>query len=761
MNGSFSNEALKLWEDASIAAREFGYIHHGPEHILMAFLVSDIVMARQLIEENNISLDRVKEKIRSLQDNYPDDEKITSDLYRQIAREANLSFSSIIELKHILLAIISRQYGDRRDLAVNILCEFGVNIEALIKKIRHPKSISKDVRAPFAAASALQAHSKQAGVTHGLAPLEKFGRDLTGLAMHEQLDPVALRENEIDDVIEILCRRGKSNPLLVGEPGVGKTAIIAGLAQRIIKGNVPEKLQGIRIIELNLTSIIAGASLQGEFEKRMTTIIDVVKKEKNIVLFIDEIHCLVGAGGTQGLGDAANILKSPLVDGDLHCIGATTIKEYRRYIEKDAALARRFQTVEVREPSVEDTVNILMSIKHLYEDFHSVSLTEEVIKKTAELAHKYIRDQFLPDKAIDLLDQTCAHISLQKNTEHKPIITVEDVAQIVSNKTRVPLEKVTSNKLQNLLNLEQLLSQRVVGQNEAISKVADIIRLTKSRMDLKPVRPDGVFLFIGPTGVGKTELARALAEVLFDEENKMIRLDMSEYMESHSVSKIIGSPPGYIGSDQEGGLTGKVRTEPYSIILLDELEKAHSEVLNIFLQVFEDGLLTDSQGRTVFFSNTTIIMTSNVGAGEVSKNKRGIGFTDGGESCSLQDVKKQIHDEVKKHFSPEFLNRIDEIIYFPPLSRENIKRIARIKLADIVKRFRDENKEIVIADEVLNLVSEKGYKPEYGARYLNRTLEDLVLKPLSKMVIAKPNVSKYVAYVKNSKIFIAGEGELN
>jgi len=459
-------------------------------------------------------------------------------------------------------------------------------------------------------------------------------------------------------------------------------------------------------------------------------------------------------------GDAANILKSPLVEGDIHCIGATTLKEYRRHIERDAALARRFQTVDVREPSVEDTAKIMMSIKHLYEDFHGVAISQAVVEKTVELAQKYIRDQFLPDKAIDLLDQTCAHVALLKKGKRKPKITVDNVAQVVSNKPRIPLEKVASGRLQNLLNMEQVLCQRVVGQDEAISKVADIIRLTKSRMDLKPVRPDGVFLFIGPTGVGKTELARALAESLFGEENKMIRLDMSEYMEQHSVSKIIGSPPGYIGSDQEGGLTGKVRTDPYSIILLDELEKAHPDVLNIFLQVFEDGLLTDSQGRTVYFSNTTIIMTSNVGAGKVFRNKREIGFAES-EEAYLHDVEKQIHDEVRKHFPPEFLNRIDEIIYFRPLDRETIKKIAGMKLADIVNRFQEDNKEIVITDEVLYLISDMGYKPEYGARFLNRTLENVLLKPLSKLVISRPEMKKYLVSVQDNSISISGEGESN
>lgn len=760
MKKNFSKEALRIWDKAIKAARESGCNHHGPEHILVAFLESDHFLARTVAEENMVSVEQVKEKIRCWPEIYPDDEKVTADLLRQINSEANLSFSTTVELHHILLAVFGREYGDRRDMARKILGEFGVNLDGFVKKLRYTRNILRDAAAPAAASSAVQVSSKHAGAARGSSPLEKYGRDLTSLAEHRRLDPVALREKEIEDVIEILCRRGKSNPLLIGEPGVGKTAIITGLAQRIVQGDVPAKLKGIRIIELNLTSIIAGASLQGEFEKRMTTIIDTVKKERDIILFIDEIHCLVGAGGAQGLGDAANILKSPLVEGDIHCIGATTLKEYRRYIEKDAALARRFQTVDVREPSMEETVKIITSIKHLYEEFHGVSIPGDVIKRAVELAQKYIKDQFLPDKAIDLVDHTCAHVALLNKEEKKPEITLEDVAQIVSNKTRIPLEKVTSNRLQNLLNLEQMLGQRVVGQEEAISKVADIVRLTKSRLDLKPVRPDGVFLFIGPTGVGKTELARALAEALFDEEGKMIRLDMSEYMEQHSVSKIIGSPPGYIGSDQEGGLTGRVRTDPYSIILLDELEKAHPDVLNIFLQVFEDGLLTDSQGRTVFFSNSTIIMTSNVGAGKVFNNKRVIGFSDG-EDHYLQDVERQIYDEVRKHFPPEFLNRIDEIIYFRPLGRENIKKIAMLKLADIVRRFTEENKEIVISDDVLGLVSEMGYKPEYGARYLNRTLEDMILKPLSKMVITRPNIKKFTISVNNNNISITGEGELH
>lgn len=759
MRGNFSQEALELWNKANAAAREFGYKNHGPEHILMAFLESDHDLARKVLDDNIFSIDRVKEKIIGCQTGCPDDENVTAGLLKQISTEANLSFSPTIETKHILLAVFGRQYGDRRDMARNILSEFGVNLEWFVKMLRYPKNQHKDVAVSSPVMTAAYATGKQRG-SRGGSPLEKYGRDLTTLAVDQRLDPVALRENEIEEVIEILCRRGKSNPLLIGEPGVGKTAIITGLAQRLVKGNVPEKLRGIRIFELNMTSILAGASLQGEFEKRMTTIIDTVKKEKNIILFIDEIHCLVGAGGPQGVGDAANILKSPLVEGDIHCIGATTLKEYRRHIERDAALARRFQTVDVREPSVEDTAKIMMSIKHLYEDFHGVAISQAVVEKTVELAQKYIRDQFLPDKAIDLLDQTCAHVALLKKGKRKPKITVDNVAQVVSNKTRIPLEKVASGRLQNLLNMEQVLCQRVVGQDEAISKVADIIRLTKSRMDLKPVRPDGVFLFIGPTGVGKTELARALAESLFGEENKMIRLDMSEYMEQHSVSKIIGSPPGYIGSDQEGGLTGKVRTDPYSIILLDELEKAHPDVLNIFLQVFEDGLLTDSQGRTVYFSNTTIIMTSNVGAGKVFRNKREIGFAES-EEAYLHDVEKQIHDEVRKHFPPEFLNRIDEIIYFRPLDRETIKKIAGMKLADIVNRFQEDNKEIVITDEVLYLISDMGYKPEYGARFLNRTLENVLLKPLSKLVISRPEMKKYLVSVQDNSISISGEGESN
>lgn len=760
MKENFSQEALKLWNNAGTVARELGFAFLGPEHILVAFLQSDHELARTIIEDDLEFIDKVKQKIRSYSENYPDEKTVTSDLIRQITIEANLTFSATIEINHILYAVFSRQFGDRKDFARNILRELGVDLERLVKQIHYPRNRQKVIPPVKITAMALPNPTVKQTVARGAASLEKYGRDLTELAKQQRLDPVTLREKEIADVIEVLCRRGKSNPILIGEPGVGKTAIITGLAQRISNGDVPDKLQDVRVVELNITSIIAGASLQGEFEKRMTTIIDAVKKERNIILFIDEIHCLVGAGGAQGLGDAANILKSPLVDGDIHCIGATTLKEYRQYIEKDAALARRFQTVEVREPSVEDTVKIMMNLKHLYEEFHGVAISQEIIKKTAELAQKYIRDQFLPDKAIDLLDQTCAHVSLSNKNKCRPDITLEDVAQVISNKTRIPLDKVTSNRLQNLLNLELLLTQKVIGQEAAISKVADIIRLTKSRMDIKPVRPDGVFLFIGPTGVGKTELARALAEILFGEENNVIRLDMSEYMEPHSVSKIIGSPPGYIGSDQEGGLTGKVRTDPYSIILLDELEKAHPDVLNIFLQVFEDGLLTDAQGRTVYFSNTTIIMTSNVGAGKVFQNKREIGFVDS-EASYLLNVERQIQEEVRKHFPPEFLNRIDEVIYFSPLNREAIKIIATIKLAEIVKRFKDDNKEIVIEEEVLYLVSDSGYKPEYGARFLNRTLENMVLKPLSRLIISRPDMLKYVVSVENKNISITGEGEYN
>jgi len=751
----FTIEARVLWASAEKVAVDNGHEFVGPEDVMMAFFESKSDLANLVIAEFIGTYEKLEQTVAKMTKNTVYDHSAMDGLLRTAHKEANISFAPEIDVTHLLTAVFGN-YREEENIPAMALQSFGVNVDWFLKLVRFPRSIKKEMPKQTVMTGSIISGLKTAGAMSGQSVLSKYGRELTSLAQKHLLDPVALRENEIEEIIEILCRRIKSNPLLVGEPGVGKSALMTGLAQRVVNGDVPDKLREAKIFELNMTSIIAGASYQGEFEKRMTNIIDYVKQEKNIILFIDEIHTIVGAGGPPGLSDAANILKSPLINGDIKCIGATTMKEYRKYIERDPALARRFQTIEIAEPSINETIEIIGSIKHLYEEFHQVTLPEDVIKKTVELSDQHIKDQYLPDKAIDLIDQACAHVGLLNIDAAAKVVSLDDVAVVLSHKTKIPLEKITSDKLEKLLHLEELLKKKIIGQDKAISKVGDIIRLTKSSLDLKPVRPDGVFLFIGPTGVGKTELARTLAEILFDDESKMIRMDMSEYMEPHSVAKIIGSPPGYIGSDQEGGLTGRVRTEPYSIILLDEVEKAHPDVLNVFLQVFEDGRLTDSQGRTVYFSNCTMIMTSNVGASLAFTKQREIGFNEKGDA-DPRKTEKVLREATAKYFSPEFLNRIDEIVYFRPLDRNAIKKIAEMKLEEIRKRFAGEQKEIVINEKVLVLVSEKGYNPEYGARFLNRTIEDMVLKPLSRVLLADNDVKRISVNVnKNREIIITG-----
>lgn len=759
MKEHFTKEAKELWDKADKRASLLGHSFTGPEHILLAFFETNSDLANLVMEEHTGSYEMLSSKVAEMSEGKVYIQSTTETLLRKAQKEANLSFSSSIDVKHILSAVFDSN-KEEKNIPTIVLQDLEINIDWFMKLVKYPRSIRKDAPVKEAEKGSLLSGQKSGGIWTASSALDKYGRDLTALAQKHQLDPVALREKEIDNIIEVLCRRVKSNPLLVGEPGVGKSAMMVGLAQRIVEGNVPDKLKNNKIFELNITSIIAGASLQGEFEKRMTNIINHVKKEKNILLFIDEIHSIVGAGGAPGLGDAANILKAPLVNGEIKCIGATTLKEYRKYIERDPALARRFQTIEIREPSVDETVQIIKSIKHLYEEFHLVKLPEKVINKAVELSVMHIKDQYLPDKAIDLIDQACAHLSLSGRSNQEKVVSFEDVAVVISHKTKIPLEKITLNNLDKLLHLEELLKQRVLGQEEAIDKVGDIIRLTKSGLDLKPVRPDGVFLFIGPTGVGKTELARVLSETMFGDEGKIIRLDMSEYMEPHSVSKLIGSPPGYIGSDQEGGLTGKIRTEPNSIVLLDEVEKAHPDVLNVFLQVFEDGRLTDSHGRTVYFSNSTIIMTSNVGAAKAFTKSRDIGFNEQVE-IDFKGTEKILRESIRKYFSPEFLNRIDEVIYFRPLGRKAIKDIARMKLHEIKNRFAAEHKEIKVSDEVLDLISEKGFNPEFGARFLNRTIEDLVLKLLSRTILSNPDERSFAVGVDPAQgiIILGGAGK--
>ncbi len=624
----------------------------------------------------------------------------------------------------------------------------------------------------------------------GGSALEKFGRDLTQAAKNGEIDPVIGREKEIERVIQILSRRTKNNPVLIGEPGVGKTAVAEGLALEISAGNVPEILRDKRVVTLDLTGMVAGAKYRGDFEERIKAAIDEVKQSKNTILFIDELHTIIGAGAAEGSADAANILKPSLARGDFQVIGATTLNEYRKYIEKDAALERRFQPVKVGEPTQEQAIAILKGLRDKYEAHHKVKITDEAIDAAVKLSSRYIADRYLPDKAIDLIDEGASKVRLKSMTspdnikeleqtleqyeqekasavneqdferaaklrdEQKEIqkrlddarknwkdtqkdscgeVDAEVIARIVSDWTGVPVVQLTKEESERLLNMEQVLHERVVGQDEAVTSIAKAIR--RGRVGLKdPKRPVGSFIFLGPTGVGKTELCKALAQAMFGDENAMLRLDMSEYMEKHTVSKLIGSPPGYVGFDEGGQLTEKVRRKPYSVVLFDEIEKAHPDVFNMLLQILEDGRLTDSQGRTVDFKNTVIIMTSNVGARLITDHQKALGFVQN-EDREEKDVKQLVLGELKKVFRPEFLNRVDDIIVFNKLTQDEIKEIAKKMLDTLAKRLKAMNIEISFTDAAITAIADKGFDDAYGARPLRRAIQSEIEDTLSEYML--------------------------
>ena len=632
------------------------------------------------------------------------------------------------------------------------------------------------------------------GSQKGGSALDKFGRDLTQAAKNGEIDPVIGREKEIQRVIQILSRRTKNNPVLIGEPGVGKTAVAEGLALEIAKGNVPEILKDKRVVSLDLTGMVAGAKYRGDFEERIKAAIDEVKKSKNTILFIDELHTIVGAGAAEGSADAANILKPSLARGDFQVIGATTLNEYRKYIEKDAALERRFQPVKVGEPTPEQAVQILKGLRDSYEAHHKVKITDEAINAAVTLSSRYIADRYLPDKAIDLIDEGASKVRLASLTspdnvkeledeiadyekekasaineqdferaarlrdEQKELqtklddakkkwqeqqkgnsgeVTAEDIAKIVSEWTGIPVVQLTKEESERLLNMENVLHERVIGQSEAVTAIAKAIR--RGRVGLKdPKRPVGSFIFLGPTGVGKTELCKALAEAMFGDENAMLRLDMSEYMEKHTVSKLIGSPPGYVGFEEGGQLTEKVRRKPYSVVLFDEIEKAHPDVFNMLLQILEDGRLTDSQGRTVDFKNTIIIMTSNVGARLITEKQSSLGFNsenENAEESEKKDIKELVTGELRKVFRPEFLNRVDDIIVFNKLNKDEIKQIAVKMLKTLENRLDKMNIKISFTDNAISEIADKGFDENYGARPLRRAIQNEIEDPLSEQML--------------------------
>lgn len=806
MQGRFTQSAIKVLKLAQYEAKHLKHAHVGTEHILLGLLHEGTNVAAKALSSIGIDLYTVRQRVHELVEKEDFDDLETEEIgYSPEAKtimeyaveQAQALGHDYIGTEHILLGIIY----DTESIACEILVSLGADLDIIHDAILDllnedtlndmPKlNVFNENKAPKKDNNAKDNKQKNNSAT---PLLDKYGRDLNILAQEEKIDPVIGRNREIERVIQILSRRTKNNPILIGEPGVGKTAVTEGLAQRLINGNIPKVLASKRIISLNMASLVAGTKYRGDFEDRLKKIIDEIIENKNIILFIDEMHTLVGAGAAEGSMDAANILKPALSRGEIQVIGATTLKEYKKYIEKDSALERRFQTIMVNEPSVEDAISILKGIRNKYEEFHCAKITDEAIKAAVKISQRYITDRFLPDKAIDLMDEAAAKVRLKtvniptnisqleqkiqdlKKAKEKAIdnqdyelaatirdqeiqikeelataktawetqnnaqvaVTEEDIADVATLWTGIPVKRLVAKEADRLLHIEDIIHKRVVGQNEGVNAVAKAIR--RARAGLKdPKRPIGSFLFLGPTGVGKTELARSLAEAIFGDESAMIRFDMSEYMEKHTVSRMLGAPPGYIGYDEGGLLTDAVRRKPYAVILLDEIEKAHPDIFNILLQVLDDGRLTDSQGRTVDFKNTVIIMTSNAGAFKLQPQKTNtMGFAVNEDKQIKQNAKKIVMDEVKRQFKPEFLNRIDEIIIFEPLTDKELTQIVTLLLNDVQKRLAEMDIELIIKDEVKSYLLKHGTDTIYGARPLKRAVQRYLQDPLAEQLLQK------------------------
>ena len=788
----FTDDAQRVLSFAQEAALELGHDYVGTEHVLIGLTKVKNGVAAKALEELGIVTEDIFEAVEEQVGR--GNKKATSiymtprvkhvlELAVQVANRMNHNY---VGTEHILLGLLS----DGGGVAVGILRAMNIRTDDIVESIRH-----------ILGSSSNGDDGRQEGANNNgdLGDLTDFATDLNESAKQGKIDPVIGRDTEIQRVIQILSRRTKNNPVLIGEPGVGKTAIAEGLAQRIVTGNVPEILRNKRIISLSIGSMLAGAKYRGEFEERLKKAIDEVQQHDDMIIFIDEIHTLVGAGATEGAMDAANILKPALARGEFQVIGATTLDEYKKHIEKDAALERRFQPVQVGEPNEEDALEILKGLRDRYEAFHKAKITDEALKAAVTLSSRYITDRFLPDKAIDVVDEAASKVRMKvfsaapdvkaledrlntvkkekeaavtsqdfekaaklrdeeqslvkeiddkksvakEESEQKLVVTEDDIAAVVAQWTGIPVAKIADEESQTLLHLEEELHKRVVGQDDAVTAVAKAVR--RARAGLKdPKRPIGSFLFLGPTGVGKTELARALASSLFGDESAMIRLDMSEYMEKHTVSRLVGAPPGYVGYEEGGQLTDAVRRKPYSVILLDEVEKAHADFFNILLQVLDDGRLTDSQGRTVDFRNTVIIMTSNLGAKALHKNSSELGFlapkksessTNQSNSIDFKEAKKSVMDAVKRHFRPEFLNRIDEMIVFRPLTEEDLKHIVSILMSDVTKRLKERELQLEITSEAMQLLVKEGSDFTMGARPLKRAIQRLIEDPVSDLIL--------------------------
>lgn len=796
------NRALKT---AKAAAGQCGQKYIGSEHLLLGLIREERGMASAVLKEGKVSEEKLTELIRELI--APDGQVKSPDpadyspraeaILEQAEREAEFFGQKEVGTEHLLLAILK----DVDSVATRLLHTMGVPVQKLFMMVldslgleeKNYKDYMKTVK----------------GGTKGSAEsmLEQYSRNLTVQAEKGKLDPVVGREQEIQRVIQILSRRSKNNPCLIGEPGVGKTAIVEGLAQRIVAGNVPRTIRDKQIFTLDMAGMVAGSKYRGEFEERMKKVIEEVGERPDVLLFIDELHTIIGAGGAEGAMDASNILKPALSRGEMQLIGATTIGEYRKYIEKDPALERRFQAVVVEEPGEEEAIEILKGLRHNYEAHHHVEISEEAIEAAVKYSQRYINDRYLPDKAIDLIDEASARKQLdggvsenmevlqreleecadkkekaviagdweqarewnQRQSEvrkkledaekkrkrkenSRPVVGEEEIARIVSMWTRIPVQKLAEKETQRLRRLEQTLKRRVIGQDEAVCAVAKAIK--RGRVGLKdPKRPIGSFLFLGPTGVGKTELSKVLADVVFGSEQAMIRVDMSEYMEKHSVSRLVGSPPGYVGYEEGGQLSEKVRRNPYSVILFDEIEKAHPDVFNILLQVLDDGHITDAQGRKIDFKNTILIMTSNAGAKAIMEPKK-LGFTAvDDEKYNYERMKSGVMEEVRRIFKPEFLNRIDETIVFHSLKKEDIRRIVTLLLKDFEKRCKEQmDITLTVRDSVKNHIAETGYEPKYGARPLKRAIQTKLEDALAEEILEgkiRRGDQVAVGYVKN------------
>ncbi|PAF12510.1 ATP-dependent Clp protease ATP-binding subunit ClpC [Shouchella clausii] len=809
--GRFTERAQKVLALSQEEAIRLSHHNIGTEHILLGLIREGEGIAAKALQQLGLGSEKLQKEVETLVGKGQEGQKSIHSTPHYTPRakkvielsmdEARKLGHSYVGTEHILLGLIREGEG----VAARVLNNLGVSLNKARQQVLQLLGSNE---------GGSSSQSNGAATNANTPTLDSLARDLTAIAREETLDPVIGRSREIERVIQVLSRRTKNNPVLIGEPGVGKTAIAEGLAQSIVANEVPETLRNKRVMTLDMGTVVAGTKYRGEFEDRLKKVMDEIRQAGNVILFIDELHTLIGAGGAEGAIDASNILKPSLARGELQCIGATTLDEYRKYIEKDAALERRFQPIQVDEPTIDESIQILYGLRDRYEAHHRVTITDEAVEEAVKLSDRYISDRFLPDKAIDLIDEAASKVRLrsytappnlkeleakleetrkekdasvqsqefekaaslrdteqrlreeleemknewkkkqgQENTE----VLVEDIAQVVSSWTGIPVSKLAEEETERLLKMEEILHERVVGQEEAVKSISKAIR--RARAGLKdPKRPIGSFIFLGPTGVGKTELARAVAETLFGDEDAVIRIDMSEYMEKHATSRLVGSPPGYVGHEEGGQLTEKIRRKPYSVILLDEIEKAHPDVFNLLLQVLEDGRLTDSKGRTVDFRNTAVIMTSNVGASQLKRNKY-LGFTIESEGQEYKDMKDRVMSELKNSFRPEFLNRIDEIIVFHSLEKKHVRKIITMMSDQLKERLSEQGIDFELTEEAKDKITDIGFDPEYGARPLRRALqkevEDRLSEELLKGTIVKGQ--KAVIYVKDGKLMVEGK----